>query len=152
MEYEKQRSFKLAWLDEYSWLVYSPSEDGVYCKVCDLFSSSSKISRLVKLPLTFWTTATEKFKKHAASELHKCASVKAENFVGIMKSKQKSISEQLNSAMATSTRIQCNRLKLHPIIKTIILCGKQNICLRGHREDLSLSNPGNFKAAVFRHR
>ena len=30
----------------------------MYCKYCALFSDSSKISRLVKVPLTVWTTAT----------------------------------------------------------------------------------------------
>ena len=146
LEYDKQRSCKQAWLDEYNWLVYSPAEDGVYCKLCALFSDSSKISRLVKLPLTVWTTATEKFKKHAASENHRNASVLADNFLRIMKSKQKSIGEQLNTAMAT--RIESNRQKLYPIIKTIIFCGKQNISLRGHREDMSLPNPGNFRALL----
>ena len=39
LEYDKQHSCKHAWLDEYTWLVYSPAEDGVYCKVCALFST-----------------------------------------------------------------------------------------------------------------
>lgn len=52
-----------------------------------------------------------------------------------------------------------NRSRLHPIIKTIILCGRQNIPLRGHRDDgylleqnlsltefgNSISNDGNFR-------
>lgn len=120
VEYDKQRSCKQDWLDEYSWLVYSPCEDGVYCKLCALFSDSSKVTsyRLVKIPLTVWTTATEKFKKHAASEAHRNASVMADNFLRVMKSKQKSIQfgEQLNTAMAV--RIECNRQKLYPVIKT----------------------------------
>ena len=62
-----------------------------------------------------------------------------------MKSKQKSIGEQLNTAMAA--RIESNRQKLYPIIKAIIFCGKQNI-LRGHWEDMSLPNPGNFRALL----
>ena len=29
--------FKLCWLKEHNWLVYSPSKDGAYCKACVLF-------------------------------------------------------------------------------------------------------------------
>ena len=28
-----------------------------------------------------------------------------------------------------------NRMKLSPIIRCVLLCGKQNIALRGHRDD-----------------
>ena len=36
-EYRKQRSFTYCWLEQYDWLVYSPSQDGAYCKICVLF-------------------------------------------------------------------------------------------------------------------
>lgn len=68
--------------------------------IVNFFSDSSKISGLVKVPLTVWITATEKFKKHAASEGHRNASVVANNFLSVMKSKQKYIGEQLSTAMA----------------------------------------------------
>ncbi|XP_057671973.1 52 kDa repressor of the inhibitor of the protein kinase-like [Diorhabda carinulata] len=49
-----------------------------------------------------------------------------------------------------------NREKIKPIIETIILCGRQNILLRGHRYhgpiDLSkepIENDGNFRALLF---
>lgn len=54
-------------------------------------------------------------------------------------------------------RIEENRLRLLPIIKTIILCGKQNIPLRGHRDDGnlteedgsgSIANEGNFRSLL----
>lgn len=57
--YEKRRSFNPTWLDEYKWLTYSPSKDGVYCTVCTLFSKRTKVCQLLTLALTFWTTATE---------------------------------------------------------------------------------------------
>lgn len=69
LEYGKQRSFKKTWFDEYRWLAYSVFEDGAYCKVCAMFCEASKADRLVKSPLTLWTTATEKFKKHEKSEM-----------------------------------------------------------------------------------
>ena len=144
-EYGKRRCFNTSWFDEYCWLAYSTSQNGAYCKVCSLFCDSSKADKLVKSPLTFWTTATQKFKKHEKSEVHKNASLLADNFLKVMKSKQKPISEQLNEAVASQVRK--NRMKLKPIIEIILFCGRQNIPLRGHRESSSSidNNPGNFK-------
>ena len=130
--------------------MYSPAEDGVYCKVCCFFGgassekNSSKIERLVKVPITFWTSASTKLKDHhMKSSVHKSATLKSEEFCKVMKSKQKSISEQLNSALAS--QVQRNREKLYSIVKTILFCGRQNIAIRGHRESESSTNPGNFR-------
>ena len=45
---------------------------------------------------------------------------------------------------------QRNREKLAPIVGAVILCGRQNLALRGHRDDAqhhddSKSNPGNLQ-------
>ncbi len=139
-EYGKTRSFNKSWFDEYCWSAYSTSQDGTYCKVCSLFCDSPKADKLVRSPLTFRTTATQ-IKKHEKSEMHKNASLLADGFVKVMKSKQK---RQLNAAVAL--QVNQNREKLHSIIETILFCGRLNIPLRGHREsDASNNNPGNFK-------
>ena len=65
-----------------------------------------------------------------------------------MKSKQKSIGEHPNSALAS--QVQRNREKLYSIVKTILFCGRQNTAIRGHRESESSVNPGNFRALYFR--
>ncbi|CAF1397023.1 unnamed protein product [Rotaria magnacalcarata] len=52
--------------------------------------------------------------------------------------------------------IKENRARLRPIIETIIFCGKQNIALRGHRDDgnkieengIFSANDGNFRALL----
>ncbi|CAM4775782.1 unnamed protein product [Rotaria magnacalcarata] len=52
--------------------------------------------------------------------------------------------------------IKENRARLRPIIETIIFCGKQNIALRGHRDDghkieengVFSANDGNFRALL----
>lgn len=51
--------------------------------------------------------------------------------------------------------IEANRLKIIPIIKTVIFCGRQSIALRGHRNNNILNanenndepeyNDGNFR-------
>ena len=152
-EYRKQRSFRYCWLEQHDWLVYSPSQHGAYCKICVLFGSdsgdknASKLDKLVKSPVTFWTTAAQKFSEHELrSEVHKTAALKADNFLKVMHSQMEPIDQQLQSALAT--QIAENKLKLYSIIKTIIFCGRQNISLRGHREDDLSKNPGNFKALL----
>ncbi|XP_046844785.1 52 kDa repressor of the inhibitor of the protein kinase-like [Xenia sp. Carnegie-2017] len=64
-----------------------------------------------------------------------------------MKGKTIGIDEQADHLR--SARIQYNRDVLGSIIKTIILPGRQNLPLRGHRDDSKYflsSNPGNFQA------
>lgn len=109
--------------------------------------NASKLEKLVKSPVTFWTTAAQKFSEHELkSEVHKTAMLKADNFLKIMQSQVEPVDQQLQSALAA--QIAENKLKLHSIIKTIIFCGRQNISLRGHRENDPSKNPGNFKALL----
>ena len=47
-----------------------------------------------------------------------------------------------------------NRKKIIPIIRTVLLCGRQGLSLRGHRDhgslslDLPIENDGNFRALL----
>ena len=153
IEYGKKRSFNPSWLSSYKWLVYSPAKNGAYCKYCALFGSTlniksgMKADKLVTTPLTFWTTASSRLKDHCSkSGMHKNVMVIAEEFLKVMKSKQMPIDQHLDSVL--SLQVEQNRLKLYPIIKTILFCGQQNIALRGHRESSSSLNPGNFRALL----
>ena len=53
------RRFKPEWVHGHSWLHYSASEDGVYCKACALFAPSEikqqKLGSLVNKPFSVWT-------------------------------------------------------------------------------------------------
>ena len=62
-----------------------------------------------------------------------------------------SISEQLSDIHRNT--VELDRQKLRSIIKTVVLCGKQNMALRGHRDDSShldesSGNSGNFQALL----
>ena len=114
--------------------MYSPAKDGVYCMACVLFGDTtvdkncSKLERLVNTPITFWTTACSKLKKYEEkSQLHKSSMAKMENFLKVMAMEQSSVAEYMNSS--TAAQINANRQKLESIIKTIVLCGHQNIAL-----------------------
>ena len=75
-------------------------------------------------------------------------------FLKTMTHHQPDIQCHLNQAIAS--RISLNRQKLHLIFKTIVFCGRQNIALRGHRDDATdierdvddLENHSNFRALL----
>ena len=66
--------------------------------------------------------------------------VEMDEFVKVMTNQQPSIRRRLNQA--TTEQIAVNRQKLNSIVETVLLCGRQNIPLRGHRDsnlDVELS-------------
>ena len=117
----------------------------VFCLVAKL--EIKTVDKLVKSPLTLWTTAKLKLKDHEMkSPMHKCAVLKAEAFEKVMKNDTTPIDLQLKSALAT--QVAENRQKLIPIVKTVIFCGRRNFALRGHREGETSKNRGNFRALL----
>ena len=106
------------------------------------------MDKLYTSPLTYWTSASTKFTEHQEkSEFHKNAVIFAQDFVNVMDRNAVTVDKQLNKAL--EKRAEENRQKLKPIIKTVIFCGKQNIPLRGHRDELKdlydcEKNCGNF--------
>ena len=151
------RMFQHRWLLTYPWLAYSKQEDGGFCLPCVAFSPSgyrgTSPGVLVSRPLTQFTKALELLRKHADKNYHKEAVVKRDEFLKVMTDQQLQIGNQLSQAMAD--RIYSNLQKIYSIMKTVELCGRQNIALRGHRDnatdvedDISGSNHGNFRALL----
>ena len=102
---------------------------------------------LYREPFTAWTHASERLKAHhTTSRLHKDAVILMELFKKIMQSEIVPI--DILAYCFRQERIAKKREKLKSILKTIIICGKQNIPCRGHKDDLkdyeSSGNPGNF--------
>ena len=152
------RSFQYSWLQQYPWLSYSKQENGGICLPCVLFASSgyhgSDPGILVRRPLISFTKALESFRKHAAKEYHKFAVVQADNFRKVMENWQPDIQQRINQA--TADRVSSNSQKLASILKVIVLCGRQNIALCGHHDNITdlekdtlmSENHGNFWALL----
>ena len=71
------------------------------------------------------------------------------HFKRVMEQEIRPVNQILYDAL--NNRIENNLAKLKPIIKTIVFCGRQNIPLRGHRDDSTYydrENPGNFQALL----
>jgi hypothetical protein len=108
---------------------------------------------LVTKGFTNWKKATEKFQQHANSQYHKDAFEKSELFIKVMDGKRLSVDEAVDKGK--TAQVMQNRSILHSIVETVILCGRQNLPLRGHRDqgplDLSsnsVENEGNFRALL----
>lgn len=152
------RAFQHRWLLHYPWLVYSRQENGGFCLPCVLFATrgyhGSDPGVLVSRPMTTFTKALELLRKHADKVYHKLAVVRAEEFLKVMRNQQPPIHTRLNQAMAD--RVRANWQKLTSIFETVAFCGRQNIPLRGHRDNATdvekdpsdTQNHGNFRALL----
>lgn len=152
--------FQRSWMEKFSWLVYSQKLEGALCKVCVLFSpeevgkgSHQHLGALVNKSYTNWKNALEDFSKHAATAYHKRCFAHAENFLSVADGKIEKITNQLSSEHAQQTAE--NRQKLRSIVETIILCGRQELALRGTNDfgkvmngNCRNVNDGNFRALL----
>jgi len=159
---KKKLKFQLGWIKRFPWVVYSRiGEQGAVCKYCAIFGrefggkgSHQKLNTLVVKPFNNWKKAIEKFNEHSKTEFHKSNAMRADNFVAVYSKNCQNIIQKLDSAR--TIQIDQNRKRLIPIIQTIIICGRQEIALRGTSDygPLSLDNSeptyndGNFRALL----
>ena len=74
--------------------------------------------------------AIEHLRQHNGRAYHQQAVVELEEFMNVMTNKRPSIQQQLDQQLMK--QILTNRIKIRSIVETIVLCGRQNIPLRGH--------------------
>ena len=60
--------------------------------------------------------------------------MKVTNFKDVIQGKRPTIDISVGKGLAG--RVASNRLKLESVIETVVLCGRQNILLRGHRDGI----------------
>ena len=86
---------------------------------------------------------------HEQAEYHKCAVQMAEDFIYNYEHPQSRIDGRISEKRREN--LLRNKHILRSIIDAIVLCGKQGIALRGHRDDStadSSTNRGNFLAIL----
>ena len=83
---------------------------------------------LVERPMSRFTKASDHLKEHSQKRAHFVAIQDMETFKSVMEQSMLPIHDQLQSAVGKQIKI--NREKLMSILKTVVLCGKQNISLR----------------------
>jgi hypothetical protein len=131
-------------LEKFHWLVLSQKDEGLYCKYCFLFASgtgggfqtNASLQRLVREPLrNFDDLLGEKgaLLTHQRNKYHKRAVEAGKNFLRTYYQPSLEVSNQVSTQR--EEQVKENRDRLRPILSTIIFCGRQNISLRGHRDD-----------------
>ena len=111
-----------------------------------MFKPSNVDNTFIEIGFCNWKKILEKLEKH------QCCSSHIDSVLQWNSWKQTattgSVKDQIDKQ--TVQMIENNRIVLGTLIRICILCGMQNIALRGHREnDISLNNnPGNFKAIL----
>ena len=143
------RQFKPEWTQSHSWLHYSPSEDGVYCKACVLFAPADvkqqKLGSLVNKPFSVWTKQSSFFNHHEQLAYHQDSMTRMAAFKESCKCPVCNVATMLNRAY--EEQISRNTQVIKSLLKCVSFCGKQGLSFRGHRDDstaLEDSNMGNF--------
>ena len=152
VEYGKSRTFQHAWIKDYGWLSYSMAKQGGYCVACVLFNKRpAMLGELVNSPLTNLTRAKQTLREHSEQAHHRAALEDMAVFLGQQERGAVTVEQQLQSHAAQT--VQRNRATLLSILKCVVFCGRQNIALRGHRDESPVfqdgcfqvtGNPGNF--------
>ena len=128
-------------------------KNGGFCLPCILFCSTtvydgSEPGILVSKPLTNFKKVLHILRKHIEKDHHQASIVRSNEFIKVMSNQQPSIISALNHAVADE--IALNRQKpVLPIFKVIVLCGRQNISLRGHRDNITDLERDTTVMAIF---
>ena len=145
----KGRSFNPAWFRSYRWLEYSVKLDACFCYPCRLFgsngggSSSRPVQVFTMTGFKNWKHATGKsgsLAVHDTCSSHRQAVV-AWDMYNVTAKSGVTVADQLGSARAE--KVRNNRHYIKTIAEVLLLCAKQDIALRGHRESAESPNRGN---------
>ena len=155
-------SFSLAWLDEFKaeGLTYSEKKDRAYCKYCKLFSGGER-GTLVEKPFRRWKHAKAEFNAHFKNiigskgccgyQLYVSALARATEFIKQVEGQTQPVHQVLGER--SHEQVLQNRHIVKSIAKSVHLLAKQNLSLRGHRDDSKYYdtegvNPGNFQEVL----
>lgn len=152
---ERKRYLRYNHFENYSWLVFSEKYAGLFCKFCVLSNKNGgkqknvPLQKLVTKPLKEFAKLLGKngcLETHNSNKYHKEASLCSSDFLKTYMEPSKNVA----NLVITERMRQCkeNRERLKPIIQSIIFLGKQNIALRGHRENNNLTNTTSHSSTI----
>jgi len=133
------RQFQPSWLKQHPWLHYSQHVDGVFCRACVFFTPNDgtvggqAAGQFVSVPFKNWVVRSQKMNAHAKRDYHLTAMTRMKEFLTRYKNPTKAIDVAFETEL--QQRIEHNQKVLESLFRIILLCGKQGIPLRGHRDD-----------------
>ena len=134
----------------HEWLVFSAAkegEEGLFCKYCVWFTAhgragynqNASLGYLVTKPLStykYLSGETGDLCKHARTKYHQHSVALAKKFIDTYNNPQNEVINQVQQYRLD--QVQENRSRLRTSVDTVLLCGRNNIPLRGHRDDGTL--------------
>lgn len=140
---QKQRSFSSKFYKNYGWLEYSTSTDKVFCYVCRMFCSKTlrkQHETFITIGCNKWNKLGEKLKAHEESTIHR------QCFEKFLMHKQTTSSGTVHEKLLTQHQDQHEQQMnyLKKLINIILCLARQGLPLRGHREEETSKNRGNF--------
>jgi hypothetical protein len=154
-------------LDLYPWTVFSENQNGLFCKYCSLFyfkghgtgnKNAMPLGILVTKPMVKFKNLlgnSGDLNSHQNTKYHGEAVLKSKDFINNYENPEKKIINLVNTQRMRT--VDENRKRIRPIIQTLLFLARQNIALRGHRDDGNLidnmdsnqnsivGNEGNFR-------
>lgn len=146
-----KRRFQSYWTEQFPWVRYSASLDGIFCGPCFLFSHIRFNSEFVSSPFRNWKNAVGTshgiLNRHSLSKTHKQCVEQSFAFTSVMKRNKQSIKSQLSQTY--DKQVQSNTRALLSIVDSIQFLAKQGLGLRGSTWDKgSKREDGNFTHLV----
>lgn len=147
----QKRRYHPYWTEQFPWVRYSASLDGVFCAPCFLFGRAHFNSEFVSSPFRNWKNATGTSRgalnRHSLSQTHQECVEQAASFIAVMEKNQQSIKSQLSAAY--DNQVQLNTRALLSIIDCIQFLVKQGLGLRGSNWDKGAKKEdGNFTSLL----
>lgn len=144
----RQRSFNSDWYKSHPWLEYSVERDAAFCYPCRLFKSagsSQSEDAFTKTGFRNWKHAmgsTGIISIHAKCTTHRQA-MACWNEYSINTKEHTTVAHRLDSARQKV--VETNRHYIKTAAEVLLICAKQDLPLRGHREYSESKNQGNFR-------
>ena len=89
--------------------------------------------QLVSKPFNTWAKLTTKAKTHAKNEYHLAAMAKMKEFIDRYENPTQAVDVMLQSRMQRI--MERNQHVMESLLKIVLLCGRQGLAFRGHRDD-----------------
>lgn len=149
----QNRRFQRGWVEQYEWIRYSVSVDGIFCGPCFLFSNCPAHSNteFSKTPFKDWKNASGgcrgALNRHAVSQTHLQCVDRAVSFIAVREKKQPSVVSLLDRSY--DSQAEKNTRALLAIIDSTQFLIKQGLALRGHSwyKDINRES-GNFSTLI----
>ena len=127
------RHFTPSSFKKHPWLYYSREEDRAFCRACAFFApelpGGHSTGQFVTAPFRTW----RKLSAHGKLDCHLASLAKMSAFLDCYRNPSQAIDTVLVSE--ARKRMEANKKVISSLLKIVLLCGKQGIAFRGHRND-----------------